>query len=87
MQSRDDSHIDVIGHKPITNKVVIGDGNGQIKINNQNSSLAFVNSFQAHSNRVMRIKQSPSSIKNSDPFSSSFNLNLPRKKSPSPYIS
>jgi len=38
---------------------VIGDDSGQIKINNQNSSLAFVNSFQAHSNRVMRIKQSP----------------------------
>jgi WD40 repeat protein len=38
---------------------VIGDTNGQIKINNQNSSLAFVNSFQAHSNWIIRIKQSP----------------------------
>ena len=25
VQSRDDSHIDVIGHKPITNKVVVGE--------------------------------------------------------------
>jgi WD40 repeat protein len=38
------------------NKVVIGDGNGQIKIYNQNS---LVNSFKAHSNRINRIKQSP----------------------------
>jgi WD40 repeat protein len=35
---------------------VIGDFNGQIKIYNQNS---FVNSFQAHSNYITRIKQSP----------------------------
>jgi WD40 repeat protein len=35
---------------------VIGDGNGQIKIYNQNS---LVNSFQAHSNAIYRIKQSP----------------------------
>jgi eukaryotic-like serine/threonine-protein kinase len=35
---------------------VIGDTNGQIKIYNQNS---LVNSFQAHSNRIIRIKQSP----------------------------
>jgi hypothetical protein len=41
------------------NKVVIGDYSGQIKINNQNSSLAFVNSFQAHSDWIIRIKQSP----------------------------
>jgi WD40 repeat protein len=32
---------------------------GQIKINNQNSSLAFVNSFKAHSSQINRIKQSP----------------------------
>jgi hypothetical protein len=35
---------------------VIGDTNGQIKIYNQNS---LVNSFQAHSNYINRIKQSP----------------------------
>jgi WD40 repeat protein len=35
---------------------VIGDFNGQIKIYNQNS---LVNSFQAHSNQINRIKQSP----------------------------
>jgi WD40 repeat protein len=35
---------------------VIGDGDGQIKIYNQNS---LVNSFQAHSNAIYRIKQSP----------------------------
>jgi WD40 repeat protein len=35
---------------------VIGDSNGQIKIYNQNS---LVNSFQAHSNVIWRIKQSP----------------------------
>jgi WD40 repeat protein len=35
---------------------VIGDGNGQIKMYNQNS---LVNSFQAHSNAIWRIKQSP----------------------------
>jgi WD40 repeat protein len=35
---------------------VIGDENGQIKIYNQNS---FVNSFQAHSDAIIRIKQSP----------------------------
>jgi WD40 repeat protein len=35
---------------------VIGDGNGQIKMYNQNS---LVNSFQAHSNLISRIKQSP----------------------------
>jgi WD40 repeat protein len=38
---------------------VIGDVNGQIKIYNQNSSLALVNSFQAHSSYINRIKQSP----------------------------
>jgi WD40 repeat protein len=38
---------------------VIGDTLGQIKINNQNSSLAFVNSFQANSSDIIRIKQSP----------------------------
>jgi WD40 repeat protein len=38
------------------NKVVIGDTNGQIKINNQNS---LVSSFQAHSSSIYRIKQSP----------------------------
>jgi WD40 repeat protein len=37
---------------------VIGDENGQIKIYNS-SSLSFVNSFQAHSNYIYRIKQSP----------------------------
>jgi WD40 repeat protein len=37
---------------------VIGDGNGQIKIYNGNSSLSLVNSFQAHSSYVWRIKQS-----------------------------
>jgi WD40 repeat protein len=37
---------------------VIGDQNGQIKIYNF-SSLSFVNSFQAHSNWINRIKQSP----------------------------
>jgi WD40 repeat protein len=36
--------------------VAIGDFNGQIKIYNQNS---LVNSFQAHSNYITRIKQSP----------------------------
>jgi WD40 repeat protein len=35
---------------------VIGDFNGQIKIYNQNS---LVNSFQAHSKAIIRIKQSP----------------------------
>ena len=35
---------------------MIGDSNGQIKIYNQNS---LVNSFQAHSSYVWRIKQSP----------------------------
>jgi WD40 repeat protein len=35
---------------------VIGDFNGQIKIYNQNS---LVNSFQAHSDAIIRIKQSP----------------------------
>jgi WD40 repeat protein len=35
---------------------VIGDGNGQIQIYNQKS---LVNSFQAHSNSIYRIKQSP----------------------------
>jgi WD40 repeat protein len=35
---------------------VIGDGNGQIKIYNQNS---LVNSFKAHSNGIISIKQSP----------------------------
>jgi WD40 repeat protein len=35
---------------------VIGDGNGQIKMYNQNS---LVNSFEAHSNLISRIKQSP----------------------------
>jgi WD40 repeat protein len=35
---------------------VIGDGNGQIKMYNQNS---LVNSFQAHSSGINRIKQSP----------------------------
>jgi WD40 repeat protein len=39
-------------------KVVISDLNGQIKIFNT-SSLSLVNSFQAHSNRIFRIKQSP----------------------------
>ena len=34
---------------------MIGDGNGQIKIYNQNS---LVNSFQAHSNSIYRVKQS-----------------------------
>jgi WD40 repeat protein len=37
---------------------VISDLNGQIKIFNT-SSLSLVNSFQAHSNRIFRIKQSP----------------------------
>jgi WD40 repeat protein len=37
---------------------VIGDANGQIKIYNS-SSLSLVNSFQAHSNLISRIKQSP----------------------------
>ena len=41
------------------NKVVIGDSSGQIKIYNQNFSLAFVNSFKAHSSAISRIKQSP----------------------------
>jgi WD40 repeat protein len=36
--------------------IVIGDSDGQIKIYNENS---FVNSFQAHSNDIYRIKQSP----------------------------
>jgi WD40 repeat protein len=40
-------------------KVVIGDSKGQIQIYNQNSSLALVNSFQAHSSQIYRIKQSP----------------------------
>jgi WD40 repeat protein len=39
-------------------KVVIGDTLGQIKIYNT-SSLSLVNSFQAHSNGIIRIKQSP----------------------------
>ncbi len=38
---------------------MIGDQLGQIKINNQNSSLAFVNSFKAHSSWIYRIRQSP----------------------------
>jgi WD40 repeat protein len=42
---------------------VIGDYYGQIKIYNQNSSLAFVNSFKAHSNSFNRIKQSPFNTK------------------------
>ena len=37
---------------------MIGDTNGQIQIYNF-SSLSFVNSFQAHSNYINRIKQSP----------------------------
>ena len=32
---------------------------GQIKINNENSLLPFVNSFQGHSGNIWRIKQSP----------------------------
>jgi WD40 repeat protein len=39
-------------------KVVIGDSNGQIEIYNS-SSLSLVNSFQAHSYVIYRIKQSP----------------------------
>jgi WD40 repeat protein len=39
-------------------KVVIGVGNGQIKIYNS-SSLSLVNSFQAHSSHIYRIKPSP----------------------------
>jgi WD40 repeat protein len=39
---------------------VIGDGNGQIKIYNQNS---LVNSFKAHTNAISRIKQSPFNTK------------------------
>jgi hypothetical protein len=39
-------------------KVVIGDSNGQIQIYNS-SPLSLVNSFQAHSNYIRRIKQSP----------------------------
>jgi WD40 repeat protein len=39
---------------------VIGDQNGQIKIYDGNSSsLSLVNSLQAHSDRIWRIKQSP----------------------------
>ena len=38
---------------------MIGDVNGQINIYNQNTSLAFVNSIQAHSNWTIRIKPSP----------------------------
>jgi WD40 repeat protein len=38
---------------------VIGARDGIIKINNANSSLAFVNSFQAHSSDIWRIIQSP----------------------------
>ncbi len=37
---------------------MIGDDNGQIKIYNF-SSLSLVNSFQAHSRQIWRIKQSP----------------------------
>jgi WD40 repeat protein len=40
-------------------KVVIGDLNGRIKINNGNSSLGLVDSFQAHSFQINRIKPSP----------------------------
>jgi len=39
-------------------KVVIGDTKGRIKIYNS-SSLSLVNSFQAHSSGILRIKQSP----------------------------
>jgi WD40 repeat protein len=38
---------------------VIGDRDGQIKIYNSLSSLSLVNSFQAHSDWIIRIKQSP----------------------------
>jgi WD40 repeat protein len=38
---------------------VIGDSNGQVKIYDGNSSLSLVNSFQAHSSDINRIKQSP----------------------------
>jgi WD40 repeat protein len=44
-------------------KFVIGDTLGQIKVNNQNSSFAFVISFQAHSSYIWRIKQSPFNTK------------------------
>ena len=41
-------------------KVVTGDTNGTLKIYNISSSdLSLVNSFQAHSNYINRIKQSP----------------------------
>jgi WD40 repeat protein len=64
---------------------------GQIKIYNGNSSLALVNSFKAHSNRINRIKQSPFNTNTNTNyvatcshdgtvkiwnFSSSFNLTL-----------
>jgi WD40 repeat protein len=39
-------------------QVVIGDSNGFLEIYNT-SSLAFVNSFQAHSNGILKIKPSP----------------------------
>jgi WD40 repeat protein len=45
------------------NKVVIGDGDGLIKIYNS-SSLSLVNSFQAHSSSIYRIKQSPFNTNN-----------------------
>jgi WD40 repeat protein len=38
---------------------VIGDWIGQLEIYSQNSSLTLVNSFEAHSGSIVRIKQSP----------------------------